>query len=132
MSSFCVNIFDSIENPADSDSCFTTAVRNLTLNIGSTYKISFILTKDGSPSQYLTGYSARGVIKPSASSSQVLLTMNTANLLLTIDDASSLLNMYIPESFTRRVTNPFAYYEIELLNPLSQTRKIVQGIITFA
>ena len=130
--SFCVNIFDNIENPADSDACFTTAVRNLTLNIGSSYKISFILTKDGQPSTFLTGYAARGVIKPSASSSSILLTMNTANLLMTIDETQSLLNMYIPESFTRRVTNSFGYYEIELLNPLSQARKIVQGLITFA
>lgn len=130
--SFCVNIFDSIENPADSDSCFTTAVRNLTLNVGSSYKISFILTKDGQPSQFLTGYAARGIIKSSISSAEILLTMNTANLLITIDETQSVLNMYIPESFTRRVTNSFGYYEIELINPLSQVRKIVQGTLTFA
>lgn len=130
MSSFCVTLFDSIENPADSDACFLTANRNLTLNKGSSYRIKFLLSKDSNPVN-LVGYSLRGQIRPSASSSIVLLNMTSANLLLKINNNDSTIEMNLPESFTRRVTQTFAVYDIELINNIGQAYKIVSGLITF-
>lgn len=130
MSSFCITLFDTIENPSETDACFLTTTKNLTINKGSGYRINFTLSKDGN-SVDLTGYSLRGQIRPSATSSQVLLNMTSANLLLRIDNSNSLIVMNLPESFTRRVSEIYAVYDIELLNPTSDAYKIVTGLITF-
>jgi hypothetical protein len=130
MASFCVTLFDSVDNPSENDACFVTSTKNLTINKGSGYKIVFLLSKDGS-SVDLTGYSLRGQIRPSASSSTVLLNMTSANLLLKTDNANSSIVMNLPESFTRRVPGIYAVYDIELLNPISDAYKIVTGLITF-
>ena len=131
MASFCITLFDTIENPAENDACFLTAVKNLTINKGSGYKINFTISKDSSPVN-LIGYALRGQIKPSATSSGVLLNMTSANLLLQINNETSTISMTIPESFTRRVSQVFAVYDIELLNSTEDAFKIISGIITFA
>lgn len=131
MASFCVNIFDTIENPLDSDSCFVVTNKNLTLSKGSSYKIVYKLYKDGSSNVDLTGYSLRGYIKPSSSSSEILLSMSSANLLLSTDNTNSTISMNLRESFTRRVTTSSVFYEIELINNIGDATKIITGLITF-
>lgn len=130
MASFCISIFDSIENPSENDSCFVTSTKNLTLNKGSSYRISFLLSKDDN-SVNLTGYSLRGQIRPSISSPTILLNMTSANLLLKINNSNSTIEMNLPESFTRKVTQSVAVYDIELINNIGETSKIVTGLITF-
>lgn len=130
MASFCVTLFDTIENPADNDSCFVTATKNLTINKGSSYKIVYNLSKNGSSNVDLSGYSLRGEIKPSSSSTEILLNLSTANLLLEITNNSS-INMYLKESFTRRVTRTSCIYNIELIDSIGNTSKIITGLITF-
>jgi hypothetical protein len=130
MASFCITLFDSIENPGDTDACFVTATKNLTINKGSSYRIKFLLSKD-SNNVDLTGYSLRGQIRPSSSSSTVLLNMTSANLLLAINNSNSTIEMNLPESFTRRVTQNYGVYDIELLNNIGEASKIVTGLITF-
>lgn len=130
MSSFCVTLFDTIENPGESDACFITAIKNFTLNKGSGYRIIYLVKKDGSPAD-LSGYSLRGQIRPSASSSTILLNMTMANLLLKIDFDNSYIVMNLPESFTRRAPGTYAVYDIELLSPTADAYKIVSGLITF-
>lgn len=130
MSSFCISVFNTLENPAENDSCFITAIKNLTLNKGSSYKIIFLVSKDGD-SVDLSSYSLRGDIRASSNSNTTLLNMSTSNLLLKIDNNNSSIIMNIPESFTRRVSQNVAVYNIELLNSNSETSKIVTGIITF-
>lgn len=130
MASFCVTLFDTIENPAENDSCFLCATKNLTLNRGSSYRITFLLSKNNNDVS-LTGYALRGEVRPSVSSNTILLNMTSANQLLSIDNDSSSIVMNLPESFTRRTTSNFLYYEIFLLNPISESSKIVQGTITF-
>lgn len=130
MASFCITLFDTIENPIDDDSCFITATKNLTLNKGSSYKIVYNLSKNGSNAD-LTGYSLRGSVKPSISSQEILLNLTTANLLLAINNQNSTISMNLKESFTRRVTVSSAVYEIELLDNISNASKIVKGLITF-
>jgi hypothetical protein len=130
MAAFCITLFDTIENPGENDACFLCSTKNLTLNKGSSYRITFLLSKNDN-SVSLTGYALRGEIRPSISSSTVLLNMTSANQLLSIDNTSSSVIMNIPESFTRRENGNFLYYEIFLLNPLSEASKIIQGIVTF-
>lgn len=130
MSSFCVSIFNTLENPAENDSCFVTATKNLTLNKGSSYKITYLVSKDGDNAD-LSSYSLRGDIRTSSNSNIILLNMSTSNLLLKIDPNNSSIIMYIPETFTRRIQQNIAVYNIELLNSNSETSKIVTGIITF-
>lgn len=130
MASYCITLFDTIENPSENDACFVTATKNLTINKGSGYRITFTLTKDGTDVD-LTGYSLRGQIRPSSSSASVLLNMTSANLLLKIDNANSAIIMNLPESFTRRVPGSYAVYDIELLSPTSDAYKIVTGLLTF-
>lgn len=130
MASFCVSIFNSLENPAENDSCFVTATKNLTLNKGSSYRITYLVSKDDDPVD-LTGYALRGDIRVSQNSDIILLNMSSANLLLKIDNDNSSIIMNIPESFTRRVTQTVAVYNIELLNSNSETSKIITGIINF-
>jgi len=128
--SFCVTIFDTIEDPTENDACFVVSANNLTINKGSAYKIIYNVTKNGLAAN-LNGYSLRGQIRSSASSNIVLLNMTSANLLLQVDTANSALVMNLPESFTRRVVGSFAYYDIELINPQAQAAKVAQGLITF-
>jgi hypothetical protein len=128
--SFCITLFDKIENPGVDETCFVTATSNMTLNKGSAYKIIYTITKNNQPVD-LSGYSLRGQIRPSASSSTVLLNMTTANLLLELDINNSKIIMNLPEKFTRRVSGTFAVYDIELINNLAQASKIVQGLMTF-
>jgi hypothetical protein len=130
MASFCVTLFDTIENPIDNDACFSTATKNLTLNKGSSYKIIYSLYKDGSDVD-LTGYSLRGVIKPSSTSPDVMLNLSTANLLLEINNSNSTISMNLRESFTRRVTVASAVYDIEIINNLGDATKIITGLINF-
>lgn len=130
MSSFCVSIFNTLENPAENDSCFVTATKNLTLNKGSSYKITYLVSKDGDNAD-LSSYSLRGDIRTSSNSNTILLNMSTSNLLLKIDTNNSAIIMNIPETFTRRIQQNIAIYNIELLNSNSETSKIVTGIITF-
>jgi len=130
MSSFCVSVFNTLENPAENDACFVTATKNLTLNKGSSYKIIFLVSKNGD-SVDLSSYSLRGDIRPSVNSDIILLSMSSSNFLLKIDTNNSSIIMNIPESFTRRVSQNVAVYNIELLNSNSETSKIVTGIITF-
>lgn len=130
MSSYCITLFDTIENPLENDSCFVTVTKNLTINKGSGYRITFTLSKDGSDVD-LSGYSVRGQVRSSSSSTSYLLNMTSANLLLKIDNTNSSIIMNLPESFTRRVSGSYAVYDIELLNPTSDAYKIVTGLLTF-
>lgn len=130
MASFCVTLFDTLENPGENDACFLAATRNLTLDKGSGYRITFLLSKDNN-SVNLSGYSLRGTIKLSYTSTDSLLNMSSANQLLQINNESSSIYMFIPESFTRRFDQTFAVYEIELISPTSENSKIVKGLITF-
>ena len=130
MASFCVTLFDTIDNPSENDACFISATKNLTLEKGTGYRITFLLSKDNN-SVDLSGYSLRGSIKSSYSSTEALLSMSSANRLLQINNQSSSIYMFVPESFTRRVSQAFAIYEIELLNPTSESSRIVKGLITF-
>lgn len=130
MASYCVTLFDTLENPADGDSCFATSTQNFTINQGSSYRISFILYKDGDLAN-LTGFTLRGQIRPSASSSTVLLNMSTSNLLLKINYSKSSIEMILPESFTRRVTDAFVVYDIELIASNGDVSRIVEGLLTF-
>jgi hypothetical protein len=128
--SFCVTVFSVLEDPQENDSCFVVQPTNLTINKGSAYKIVYKATKSGSAAN-LSGYSLRGQIRPSASSSEILLNMTSANLLLQIDLSLGAIVMNLPESFTRRVAQSIAYYDIELINSQAQTARVVQGLITF-
>lgn len=130
MSSYCITLFDTLENPSEGDACFVTATKNLTLNKGSSYRITFLLSKDSNPVN-LAGYSLRGVIKKSSSSTDVLLNMTMANKVLKIDNSNSSIVMSLTEGFTQSVSQNFAIYEIELINPTSEVNKIVTGLITF-
>jgi hypothetical protein len=130
MASFCITLFDTIENPAANDACFLASTKDLTLNKGSSYRITYLLSKDEEDVN-LTGYVLRGEIRPSVTSSTVLLNMTSANQLLRINHGSSSISMFIPESFTRRASTPFMYYEVFLINPSSEASKIIKGLITF-
>lgn len=129
MASFCVTLFDSIENPAEDDACFICATRNLTISRGSSYKIIYLLSKDGS-NVNLSGYTLRGVVKPSSSSNDVLLNLSSANLLLEINNTNSQIFMYLKESFTRRLSSSSVVYDIEIINSTGDVSKIVTGLIT--
>lgn len=129
MASFCVTLFDSIENPAEDDACFICATRNLTISKGSSYKIIYLLSKDGS-NVNLSGYTLRGVVKPSSSSNDVLLNLSSANLLLEMNNTNSQIFMYLKESFTRRLSSSSVVYDIEIINSTGDASKIVTGLIT--
>ena len=130
MASFCVTLFDTLENPGENDACFLCVTRNLTLDKGSGYRITFLLSKDNN-SVNLSGYSLRGTIRLSYTSTESLLSMSSANQLLEINNETSSIYMFIPESFTRRFDKNFAIYEVVLLSPTSENSKIVKGLITF-
>jgi hypothetical protein len=129
MASFCVTLFDSIENPAENDACFICATRNFTISRGSSYKIIYLLSKDGS-NVNLNGYSLRGSIKASSTSSDVLLSLSSSNLLLEINNTNSQIFMYLKENFTRRIQSSSVVYDIEIINSIGDTSKIVTGLIT--
>lgn len=130
MPTYCVTLFDTIENPIDNNSCFITSTQNLTINRGSSYKVIYKLYKDGSPVN-LAGHSLRGTIKPSSISSTILLNLTSANLLLEIDYANSAIVMNLKESFTRRITIASAVYDIEIINSIGDASKIITGLMTF-
>jgi hypothetical protein len=125
MASYCVSI-TTIDNQVDS--CFVTSTQNLTLNKGSAYRIVFKLLNNGSNVD-LTGHSLRGQIRPSVASSAVLLEMSSANLLLNL--GNSAVTMILPERFTRRVSQTSVVYDIELLNTLAESSKIITGTMIF-
>ena len=125
MASYCVSI-TTIDNQIDA--CFITSTQNLTLNKGSAYRIVFKLLNNGSNVD-LTGHSLRGQIRPSVASSEVLLDMSSANLLLNLGNSS--VTMILPERFTRRVSQTSVVYDIELLNTLAESSKIITGTMIF-
>ena len=125
MASYCVSI-TTIDNQIDA--CFITSTQNLTLNKGSAYRIVFKLLNNGSDVD-LTGNSLRGQIRPSVYSSEVLLDMSSANLLLNLGNSS--ITMILPERFTRRVSQTSVVYDIEILNTLAESSKIIAGTIIF-
>ncbi len=128
--SFCITLFDTLENSTTGDVCFSTSTKNFTLNKGSSYRIIFDLTKSGTAAN-LTGFSFRGQIRPSATSNKVLLEMNSANLLIKSEPTIGRFTLILPESFTRRVSESYAVYDIELVDGLGEVSRIVQGLITF-
>ena len=128
--SFCITLLDTIENSTEGDSCFATATKNLNLNKGSSYRIIFSLTKNGSPIN-LTGFSFRGQIRPSITSTKVLLEVNSANLLIKTDPTLGRFTLILPESFTRRVVEQYTVYDIEIIDSIGEVSRIVQGMITF-
>lgn len=130
MGSYCVTVFDTIENPGEGDVCFNTAVKNLTINKGSSYRIIYKVTKENADVNLL-GFALRGQIRPSSNSPVVLLDMSTANMLLEINNSNSTIVMRLPESFTRRVSQSLASYDIEILSGTGDAYKIVSGLITF-
>lgn len=130
MGSYCVTVFDTIENPGEGDACFNTAVKNLTINKGSSYRIIYKVTKENADVNLL-GFALRGQIRPSSNSPVVLLDMSTANMLLEINNSNSTIVMRLPESFTRRVSQSLASYDIEILSGTGDAYKIVSGLITF-
>ena len=125
MASYCVSL-TTIDNQIDA--CFITSTQNLTLNKGSAYRIVFKLLNNGSNVD-LTGHSLRGQIRPSVASSEVLLDMSSANLLLNL--GNSTVTMILPERFTRRVSQTSVVYDIELLNTLAESSKIITGTMIF-
>lgn len=128
MSSYCITLFNTIENPGITDACFVTTNKNITINKGSSYRITFIASKNGGPVD-LSGHSLRGTVKLSSNSTSTLLDMTSANKLLKIDGSNII--MYFTESFTRSVPGSFAVYDVELISPSAEVSKIITGIITF-
>ena len=128
--SFCITDFNAVDNPVVSDTCFATATRNLTINKGSTFGLSFVVTKDGELAD-LSGYTVRSAIKASYNSTDDLVYMSTSNQMITIDlDTSSIL-MNIPEKITRRIPVALGVYDIELISSTGNTAQIIKGTITF-
>lgn len=128
--SFCITSFNAVNNPTVSDECFATATRNLTINKGATFALSFVLTKDGNLAD-LTGFTVRSSIKQSYSDIDPLVYLSTQNQLININTTTATINMYIPEKITRRINVPLGVYDIELIDSNSDTYKIIQGTITF-
>ena len=129
--SFCITNFNAVNNPALSDECFATATRNLIINKGATFKLSFVLTLDGGPAD-LSGYSARASIKNSYSDTNDLVYLSSSNGLIQINVATSSIDLYIPEKITRRISVPIGVYDIEIINSNGETTRVVQGTITFS
>ena len=128
--SYCITEFNAVSNPVVSDSCFATATRNLILNKGSTFGISFILTKDGAVPA-LSGYSVRSAIKSSYDSLDNLVYMSTSNQMIVLETATGTVNINVPEKITRRLPGATGVYDIELIAPNGDTTQIVKGTITF-
>lgn len=128
--SYCITEFNAVSNPTVSDTCFATAVRNLTLNKGSTFGISFVLTKDDELAD-LTGYTVRSAIKASYNAVDNLVYMSTANQMISIDYSSSTISIVIPEKITRRIPGGTGVYDIELISSTGQTTQIIKGTMTF-
>jgi hypothetical protein len=57
--------------------------------------------------------------------------MNSANLLIKSEPTTGRFTVFLPESFTRRVSGSYAVYDIEMIDGLGDVSKIVQGLITF-
>jgi hypothetical protein len=129
--SFCITNFNAVNNPAVSDECFATATRNLIVNKGTTFKLSFVLTLDGNLAD-LTGYSARASIKQSYSDTSDLVYLSSSNGMIKINLTSSSIDLYIPEKITRRINIPIGVYDIEIINSNSETFRVVQGTMTFS
>lgn len=124
MASFCVSLL------SETDPCAVAAIKNLTINKGSSYQIKFLLSQNGDDVD-LSSYSCRGTIKTSQNSNDILLNMSIANLLLKIDTDNSSIIMNLPESFTTNIQQSIAVYSIDLLSSSSEATKIVSGTITF-
>jgi len=129
--SFCITNFNAINNPSVSDECFATATRNLIINKGTTFKLSFVLTLDGNLAD-LSGYSVRSSIKSNYSDTTDLVYLSSGNGLITINNSTSSIDLYIPEKITRRINVPVGVYDIEIINSNGDTTRVVQGTITFS
>jgi len=128
--SFCITDFNAVNNPVVSDTCFATATRNLTINKGTTFGLSFVLSKDGNLAD-LSGYTARSAIKESYDSTDDLVYMSTSNQMITIELDTAEVVMNIPEKITRRIPVALGVYDIELISSTGQTAQIIKGTVTF-
>ncbi len=128
--SFCITDFNAVNNPVVSDTCFATATRNLTINKGTTFGLSFVLSKDGDLAD-LSGYTVRSAIKASYDSADDLVYMSTSNQMITVQLDTSEVVMNIPEKVTRRIPGALGVYDIELISSTGQTAQIIKGTVTF-
>lgn len=128
--SFCITDFNAVNNPVVSDTCFATATRNLTINKGTTFGLSFVLSKDGDLAD-LSGYTVRSAIKASYDSADDLVYMSTSNQMITVQLDTSEVVMNIPEKVTRRIPVALGVYDIELISSTGQTAQIIKGTVTF-
>lgn len=102
------------------------ATYDMILDQGSTFSNVIQITDSDETPLNLTGFTARMQVRPSVSSSTVLLELTNANSRITITAAEGKINLSVDATTTSNLTPGNYVYDLETVNG-SVVERILQG-----
>ena len=103
-------------------------VYNMTIEQGSTFKLSLVYKDSNNAAVDLSGYSARMQIRSTLSASTKLLEVTTAEVdRLWIVPSAGQLNIKIPHSVTALLSPSIAVYDLEIESSDGEVIKLLKG-----
>jgi hypothetical protein len=100
---------------------------NLTIEQGTTFEKSLIWRDKNKRPVPLTGYTARMQIRPSVSSSEVILELSTANGRIILGAGGSIKFVLTPELTSALKAG---VYDLELTDSLGRVTRLIEGKVT--
>ena len=103
---------------------------DFTIEQGSKFTLPLEWRSDGGAPVDITGYSVRMQIRQSVNAPDVLLEATTANGLFSIDGPAGRLTLTLPSSLTAAISWSRGRYDIELVDPAGEARRLIQGSVS--
>jgi hypothetical protein len=100
---------------------------NLVIEQGSTFRQVFYWKNSDETPINLSGYTAKLQMRPSQSSTNILLELSTENGGITLTELDGKIELYLAANVTKNLTWSTAVYDLELTQSETEVHKLVRG-----
>lgn len=105
----------------------TAALRDFTIEQGATFSQPLLWRDSSNNPVNLTGYTARMQARRSKTSEEAVVDLTTENGGIVLGGATGRITLRIPAATTNTYTWLRAYYDLELVAPGGDVRRLLQG-----
>lgn len=105
----------------------TAAVRDFTIEQGATFSQDIVWRDSDNTPVNLTGYTARMQARRSKTAEDVAVDLSTQNGGIVLGGNTGRITLKISAAITGTYTWPRAYYDLEVVSPDGNVRRLLQG-----
>jgi hypothetical protein len=108
-------------------SCGISGLYNITCDQGATLKRIITWTNQARTPYNLTGFTARMQVRSTASSTDVILELTTANSRIVLGGAAGTVELIVAADVTTRLTPGLYVYDLELVSGGGEVTRLIEG-----